>query len=373
MKVIFDSQIFSAQEYGGISRYFCEIAKSLSEDKKLSVRILAPSYINAYVAKLNQNLVIGFPCPNFLRAIQSKWVKIFRRILGLVIGDVALRIYRPDIIHETYYSPAGFGCKGAKRVLTIYDMIHEKFSDQFSASDKTARYKAIAARRADHVICISESTRKDVIEILQLDPSKVSVTYLGFSALGEVSSRSVSIDGLTRPYILFVGNRSGYKNFSALLHAYAKSSLLRGKFQLVCFGGGLFSENEQTEIAHLGLDGGMVSHFSGDDQRLSQFYRQAQAFVYPSLYEGFGIPPLEAMANNCPVICSNTSSIPEVVADAGEYFNPDDAYSLQLAIERVVSSPIRMDELREAGQNRLQFFSWDRCAQETLNIYKKLL
>jgi glycosyltransferase involved in cell wall biosynthesis len=371
--VIFDAQIFSAQEYGGISRYFCEITQSLSVEKRISARLIAPLYINAYVAKLNQNLVIGFSCPHFLKAIKSKWIKMLRRILGLGIGDLALRIYRPDIIHETYYSPVGFGASRAKRVLTIYDMIHEKFADQFSPSDKTARYKAIAARRADHVICISESTRNDVINLLHLDPSKVSVTYLGFSALGKASLSLAAIDGVVRPYILFVGNRAGYKNFNALLIAYAKSDLLRDKFQLVCFGGGHFSELEQTEIARLGLKNQDVLHFSGDDQRLSQFYSQAQAFVYPSLYEGFGIPPLEAMANHCPVICSNTSSIPEVVADAGEYFNPYDACSLQLAIERVVSSPLKMDGLRKAGQERLKYFSWDRCAQETLNIYKKLL
>ena len=371
--MIFDSQIFSAQEYGGISRYFCEITKSLTAEKKVSARILAPLYINAYVAKLSQHLVVGFSCPNFLRAIQSKWVKIFRRVLGLGICDLATRIYRPDIIHETYYSPVRFGYGRAKRVLTIYDMIHEKFADQFSPSDHTARYKAIAARRADHVICISESTRNDAINLLNLDPSKVSVTYLGFSALGEAPTNPVAMDGVTKPYILFVGNRSGYKNFTALLNAYAESNLLRSTFQLVCFGGGHFSEHEQIEMADLGLKNQGVLHFYGDDQRLSQFYRQAQAFIYPSLYEGFGIPPLEAMANQCPVICSNTSSIPEVVADAGEYFNPYDTHSLQEAIERVVFSPLRMDELRKAGQERLKYFSWDRCAQETLNIYQELL
>ena len=373
MKIIYDAQIFAAQEYGGISRYFCEIVKSLEAEKRVSARILAPLYINAYVAKLSKLLMIGFPCPSFLRAMQSKWIKIFMRVLGLGIGDITLRVYRPDIIHETYYSPIKFGSSRAKRVLTIYDMIHEKFADQFALSDKTARYKAIAARRADHVICISESTRNDVIDILNLDPSKVSVTYLGFSALGEgTSCNLVSIDGITKPYILYVGNRTGYKNFKTLLMAYAASGLLCDKFQLVCFGGGPFSEHEQIEIARLGLKNNDVLQYSGDDQRLSQFYRQAQAFIYPSLYEGFGIPPLEAMANHCPVICSNTSSIPEVVADAGEYFDPYDAHTLQKAIEGVVSSSHRMDELRKAGLERLKYFSWDRCAQETLNIYKRL-
>ena len=373
MKVIFDSQIFSAQEYGGISRYFCELAKAFALNRSISIRIVAPMHINAYITNLSGNVVKGFTCPAFIRSSQSKWAKIIRRIFGLLLGDLATRAFNPDVIHETYYSPIQFGGKKVKRVLTIYDMIHEKFSDQFPSSDKTALYKSIAAKRADHVICISESTRRDAIDLLKLDPSKVSVTYLGFSRLGPVSLCPLGIEEIIKPYILFVGNRAGYKNFKTLLNAYSESSLLRDHFQLISFGGGKFTELERLDIASYGLDGNSVLQFFGDDQRLSNFYASANAFVYPSLYEGFGIPPLEAMANNCPVVCSNTSSIPEVVGNAGEYFDPYDAESVKNAIERVVGSEPKMEELRHLGQERLHFFSWENCAIETLNIYKKIL
>lgn len=373
MKVIYDSQIFSAQEYGGISRYFCELAKSVAAHGGVAVQIVAPMYINAYIDNGDKRLLSGFACPDLMRSNQSRFVKFLRRTLGLMLGGLVMRFQGPDIIHETYYSPLKFGSTSAKRVLTVFDMIHEKFSDQFPSSDKTAMYKSIAAKRADHVICISESTRRDVIDLLKLDPTKVSVTYLGFSKLSVASPSLKKIDGIDKPYILFVGNRSGYKNFKALLNAYSGSVLLRNNFKLVCFGGGPFTESERLEIVGFDLKNDAVLHFYGDDQRLSNFYTQATAFIYPSLYEGFGIPPLEAMANDCPVICSNTSSIPEVVGNAGEYFDPKDIHSLRNAIERVISSQSRMDELRSYGRERLNCFSWDICASETVSIYKKLV
>ena len=115
-----------------------------------------------------------------------------------------------------------------------------------------------------------------------------------------------------------------------------------------------------------------VIHLGGGDDRLATLYRGASAFIYPSKYEGFGIPPLEAMHLECPVICSMTSSIPEVVGEAGEYFDPDDAESIRHAIERVLQSSDRRSELIALGRSRCNLFSWERCARETLDVYKRL-
>jgi glycosyltransferase involved in cell wall biosynthesis len=112
---------------------------------------------------------------------------------------------------------------------------------------------------------------------------------------------------------------------------------------------------------------------SGDDALLSRLYRQATAFVYPSLYEGFGIPPLEAMSFDCPVVCSNTSSIPEVVGDAARLFDPADIDALRAAIEAVVGSPDLRDNLVRRGRKRIRHFSWDRTAMETMDIYRELV
>ena len=125
--------------------------------------------------------------------------------------------------------------------------------------------------------------------------------------------------------------------------------------------------------ATLGLGNHQLVHRAGNDQVLASLYRNAAAFVYPSLYEGFGIPPLEAMAMGCPVISSNTSSLPEVVGDAGEYFDPLSEESMMAAMERVTQSSSRSGELVELGRQQYRKFSWEKCAQETMMVYRSLL
>ena len=281
--------------------------------------------------------------------------------------------FKPDIVHETYYSAIRSAPKSARVVLTIHDMIHEKFPSSFPYSDKTARYKALAAERADHVLCNSESTRRDVIEILGLPPDKTSVIYLGFALMNTVGARVEELVLPTpEPYLLYVGNRGGYKNFLRLLEACGASPQLKAGYKLICFGGGAFHADELKTMQTLGLDRGQVTQLAGDDQVLAKLYERAGALIFPSLHEGFGIPPLEAMSHDCPVVCSNTSSIPEVVGDAGEYFDPADTESMRVAIERVVTSDSHRKSLIAKGRARLKYFSWDRCAAETLDIYKKL-
>ena len=285
-----------------------------------------------------------------------------------------LRSSRPDIIHETYFFPYRLGGRHARRVLTIHDMIHEKLASDFQLSEKTSQFKALAAKRADHVICISEATRKDAIEILGLNPDLTSVIYHGYDLMRTDNTPFEKLVLPTsEPYLLYVGNRGGYKNFLRLLEAYGTSPQLKDNFRLLCFGGGTFDRPELSMMQELKLDAERVIQCAGSDLLLADLYRSASAFVYPSLYEGFGLPPLEAMAHDCAVVCSNTSSIPEVVGDAGEYFDPGEVDSMRAAIEQVVSSQTRRDLLIDKGRERIKLFSWDRCAAETLDVYRNLL
>lgn len=377
MKIAYDSQIFCAQTYGGVSRYFCEIASRIAKEPGVKVSINAPLHVNAYLEHMPPSIVSGFRAPNmdcFQTSRGANYPRLALRILGLLIGDWMLRAKKPDIVHETYFSPYRFGPRRVRRVLTIHDMIHEKFSWSFPPSDKTARYKALAAARADHVICVSESTRRDAIEILGLSPDKTSVIYHGFDLMKVEGVRANEpFLSIKEPFLLYVGNRGGYKNFLRLLEAYGASAQLKTEYKLICFGGGAFHANELKTMQALGLDSSHVTQLGGDDQLLANLYESASAFIYPSLYEGFGIPPLEAMSHDCPVVCSNTSSIPEVVGDAGEYFNPEDIENMRAAIERVVTSDSLRKLLIAKGRARLQCFSWDRCAAETLEVYSKLV
>jgi glycosyltransferase involved in cell wall biosynthesis len=250
-------------------------------------------------------------------------------------------------------------------------MIHERFPEYFPGWDRTAITKQRAVERADHVICISENTRRDLLEICDIRPERVSVVHLGFNSPQTQSIPAGSlIDG---PYLLHVGIRSGYKNFQRLLVAYAGNPALHERYRLVCFGGRKFSHAEEHQRKALGLAEDRLVWLGGSDSVLMQLYRHAAAFVYPSLYEGFGIPPLEAMAHDCPVVCSNSGSIPEVVGDAGEFFDPCDTAAIAQAIGNVAGSQARADELRTLGRQRITRFTWEQCASGTHAVYSALL
>ena len=278
----------------------------------------------------------------------------------------------PDVVHETYYSTKAIASAAKPVVVTVFDMIHELFSHDFPAGDETSRRKRLAVERADHVICISESTRRDLLRLFDLPEYKVSVVHLGFdpSTAGQGGPGFRTPSG--RPFILYVGVRGGYKNFVGLLRTIGSSNRLREDFDVVAFGGGAFTPDELQSIAGAGLPQSQIIQVSGDDELLSRVYSAARVFVYPSLYEGFGIPPLEAMAHSCPVVCGNTSSLPEVVGDAAELFDPSDDGALRAAIERVVYSDSAIAGLRNLARHRVQRFSWQTCANETLRVYQNL-
>lgn len=362
MRIVFDHQVFAFQKYGGISRYFVRLAERMAATPDNTVQVIAPLHVNAYLPTLPQGTARGIKLPS------SLFNQRICRHVGKRLAPSLIALAKPDIVHETYYAARSSAPRGVPTVLTVYDMIHEKFPDGFAATDPTRSLKRAAVRRADHVLCISESTQRDLIEHIPEAAGKTSVTLLGFDSFGGGSAAAAT----GRPYLLFVGERRHYKNFTGLLRAYAASPLLRRDFGIRCFGGGPPTPAEQTLISDLGLPEGSIAFGGGDDDVLAIWYRQAVAFVYPSLYEGFGIPPLEAMSSSCPVIASDRSSIPEICGDAAAYFNPDDIESMRGVIETVVSDAGLRADLIARGHERLKVFSWDRCAEETLAAYRAM-
>jgi glycosyltransferase involved in cell wall biosynthesis len=250
-------------------------------------------------------------------------------------------------------------------------MTHEKLAHLFPAEQKISQNKKYAVQRADHIICISESTKNDLIDILNISPDKISVIYLGYT--NKTARHKNKLNSGEKPYILYVGQRAAYKNFSCLLQAYASSPRLQRDFKLVCFGADRFSNDEINKIKDLNIKQENVVHLIGDDDLLSQLYSNASIFVFPSLYEGFGIPLLEAMSFNCPVVCSNTSSFPEVAGDAADYFDPCNLEEMISSIESVAFSTEKRNHLIERGLERIKLFSWEKCAEKTLKVYSSLL
>jgi glycosyltransferase involved in cell wall biosynthesis len=365
MRVAFDHQIFSGQAYGGVSRYFFEIARRIRTFEGYALSILSPLYVNNYLANDPSLRVWGRHVHQLPRP---------RRITQQVNAQlVRWKLHRehPDIVHETYYLGRKLASPKSKTVVTVYDMIHEKFPQYFPSGDRTRRIKKAAVERADHIICISENTRADLIDLLGVPRKKTSVTHLAHTAsVRNTAEVKLAID---RPFIAYVGARSGYKNFSGLIEAFRLSKILRENSSIVCFGGGAFTSGENEELRRADLKPDRVVHIKGDDAMLDSLYRGAAAFVYPSLYEGFGLPPLEAMSAGCPVVCSRSSSMPEVCGEAAEYFDPAQPESIAAAIEHVLASNGRRQELVALGRLQIQKFSWDSCATQTASVYESIL
>jgi glycosyltransferase involved in cell wall biosynthesis len=365
MRIAYDHQIFSWQKYGGISRYFYDIAARMPGVCGCDVKIIAPLYVNRYLMDNPLPYVIGMPwiwIPKSGRAMQ---------ILSAPLAQYFLHREKPDVVHETYYYEKKLSPRKSRTVLTVFDMVHEKYPHCYRSSDKTRNMKKEAVKRADHIICISENTRRDLIEFLGTEKERTSVVHFGNSLSAEINTDHPKL--ISRPYIAYVGLRRGYKNFSNLLGAYASSDFLKNNYMLVCFGGGCFDKRELNEIADLRIPPGSIIQMEGGDHVLAEIYRHADIFVYPSLYEGFGIPPLEAMSLGCPVACSFTSSLPEVCGNAAEYFDPRDIESIRSSIENVLESSIRRDELVRAGLSQSLNFSWKKCTKQTAAVYKDLL
>ena len=366
MKIAFDHQIF-LQTHGGISRYFNQLAHGLL-DLRQEVGVFAPFYLNNNLTSLPKSSVHG----RYIKRYPPRLSRIFS-VYNPYVSRYQISKWKPDVVHETYYSRLGSAPKNCPTVITVHDMIHELFKDNFSKNDETIAIKKIAIERADHVICISENTKNDLLRLYDIAANKITVVYHGFDQFAKIDQTTEETSPSDKPFLLYVGGRWGYKNFSGFLRAVASSKRLMSDFDIISFGVSKFCKSELSLIETLGFAKNQVRHVSGNDVLLGQYYRVARAFVYPSLYEGFGIPPLEAMAHHCPVISSNSSSMPEVIGTAAEFFNPSSHEDMRHAIEAVVYSESRIDDLKKQGIERLDHFSWTQCTQQTLNVYRTLV
>jgi glycosyltransferase involved in cell wall biosynthesis len=366
MKIAFDHQVFNSQSYGGISRYYNVLAQELLK-KGQDVGVFSGIHCNEYLASLPAGVDRGLK----LNKYPLKSGHVFQ-MFNHYLANMQINKWQPDIVHETYYSPLPLLRTKAPRVTTVYDMIHEIYPQMSSVLDITTYRKRKTFERVEHIISISHNTKSDLIKMFGIKESKISVVHLGVD-LSFFKHLPIQNTILQRPILLYVGARGGYKNFQALLKAVARSDQLKGEFDIVAFGGGVFNRKELTLMSSLGFSEQNVRQVGGSDEKLREFYHLASAFIYPSLYEGFGIPPLEAMACSCPVISSNTSSMPEVIGNAGEYFDPVNTDELVAAIENVVYSSTRSQELMLLGRERVKLFSWEVTANKTFDVYQKVV
>ena len=309
MKIFFNNTIFFHQRYGGISRYFVCLANQLIKDK-FDVKIIAPIFKNRYLKKIPDKNLSGIYIKNFPP------LKIFEFYSDLIIKNFVKK-WEPNIIHDTYYSKNLLSLKNSKRIITVYDLIHEKFSDLYDPKKKLIKSKIL--KNADHCICISSNTQKDLTNYYDIPIDKTSVIHLGSDHFGQKKA-NLNQKLFSKPFILFVGSRSKYKNFEIIPKAFSLSQKIKDDFDIVCFGGNKFSSNEKKKFNELKFNENQVRQVDGNDDFLEDLYCNARALIFPSTYEGFGFPLVEAMRLSCPVISSNKSAMPEICGNAAEYF-----------------------------------------------------
>tara|TARA_X000000950_G_scaffold189829_1_gene229437 strand:- start:820 stop:1938 length:1119 start_codon:yes stop_codon:yes gene_type:complete len=372
MKIFFDHKIFSLQNQGGPSRYFVNLVSNLNKIKSINAKIFAPLHLNHMLSNLDRsNIGISnkIPFSNFFgksNNLKKNLVKINNKI-----NKYCEKKEKPDVIHTTYYDN-NFPTKSNKLVVTVYDLIHEIFRDDYYKNDIFLSKKKIL-ERANQIICISESTKKDLINFYNIDKKKITVTHLANSLSFDNELLDSEVFKDKKKFFLYVGSRWKYKNFNQLLYSLSYDKKIHKEFNLISFGGGKFSNDEIKLINKLNLDPHRIIQIDGDENLLKTLYRNAEFFIYPSKYEGFGIPTLESFSQGCPVLCSNTSSFPEVAGDAAIYFDPNSIESISKSIEKIINSAELRQKLIKRGNERLQKFSWTKCASETLDVYKKII
>jgi glycosyltransferase involved in cell wall biosynthesis len=271
-----------------------------------------------------------------------------------------------EIVHNTFYLPHGLApTRGAKRIVTVHDMIPELMPYTRRRLDLLT-LKRRYVDTADHVICVSEATKRDLLEVYGPIEAPISVVHHGVDS--RFTAGDAPLPGWPARYVLMVGNRSQYKDAKVLFRAFSRLASEYGDLHLVCVGGGAFSEGELAQLRQLKI-AGRCHQFGLPDEMMPAAYSNATVFVFPSRFEGFGLPALEAMACGTPTLLADATSLPEVGSDAALYFPAGDEAALAEQISRVLDDPLLVSGLRMRGLARAGQFTWQVAANRTEAVY----
>ncbi|MGD9317175.1 MAG: glycosyltransferase family 1 protein, partial [Anaerolineae bacterium] len=289
----------------------------------------------------------------------------------------ALRRANVDLLHSpAFVGPLASACPF---VITVHDLSYLFFPQGFRTLNRNylQTFTRLSVRQARRVIAVSESTKRDLVQQYGLSPGKVDVVHNGVDpGFRPLPADEVAAfrreEGLPGQFILFVGTLEPRKNVVRLVEAYARLPKDRPPLMLVGGKGWLYDEIfSRVEALGLSSEVRFVGYVPAD--ALPWWYNAADLFVYPSLYEGFGLPPLEAMACGTAVISSTASSLPEVVGQAGLLIDPADAEALAKAMEQVLADREMRKEMRSSGLAQAQNFSWEKTARQTVESYRRAL
>ena len=359
LKILFDHQIFSSQVHGGVSKYFAEVIHRLPND---SWMISAWLSNNEYA--YNYHLFRGcrfVPCIDFrgkgrMMAELGKLYSFYR----IHKGDF-------DVFHQTNFDTYCIKPLGSKPMVTTYHDVN--FLTQMNRNERMICLQQKSLERADKIIAISENTKNDMLKYFNIDPEKIAVIHHGIENSKIPQELSTRI--YEKPYILFVGMRHAFKNFKRFVQAFGLIADKYPELDIICTRSP-FTKDEITLFRELNIED-RIHYCVADEMTLNRLYRDALFFVFPSLYEGFGMPILEAMVNGCPVALANASCFPEIAGDAALYFDPMYIDSIKLALENMILNDGLREMYKHKGLERVKYFTWENCAKRHYQLYQSLL
>lgn len=348
MKVATDNNIFNLQKFGGISRIFSD-------------------YLDNGVINVKLDLPHVRPRLNYKQRILRKLkLKSYDKEVNInqIIDQVEC-----DLFHPSYYGDYDLENIKTPFVITVYDMIHEIYPEIFNIN-ATSNEKIALLPHARRIIAISQTTKDDIVRIMGLNGDKIDVVPL-YTRFCEIQSLAIP-DDVPSKFILYVGGRAHYKNFKRFIEAVKPIMEKIPDLSIVCTGNG-FNIAEKSYFNKLNLKNRIFCFLCDNDSQLKYLYERAECFVFPSMYEGFGFPLLEAFSSKCPVVCSNAGSLPEVGGDACVYFNPLDIKEMGEKIETVIHDRAIKNQLISNGLKRLKIYTIENTMKLTLECYKRAL
>jgi glycosyltransferase involved in cell wall biosynthesis len=357
MRILYDHQIFSYQKYGGVSKYFYELLTNLpSEDWETTILFSNNEYI--------KNIHKFKP----IHILSNHWFRGQGRIMNELNKSYSIfRIIRGDydVFHQTHYETYCLKALSKKPMVTTF---HDMNFATYNKNEYMVSLQKKSINRANKIIAVSENTRKDLIEMWNINPQKIKLIYHGVDK--PIDDLKIGERIIEYPYILYVGRREGFKNFDRFAKSFSFLKKEYSFIKLVCTSES-FTLNEKNFFKELKILDSII-HIKTTEIEMANLYKYAEVFVYPSIYEGFGMPILEAMSYGCPVAISKASCFPEIAADAGIYFDPMNIDSIYDSVRKIIDNRQLRDEYIKKGNARYKFFTWEKTAREHMELYKSL-
>lgn len=368
MRILYDHQVFSLQGHGGITRVFNEIVRYMNTQPDVSTDIL----LGFSRTKADfSNIVLP---PGSVVHLGEGFSQ--RGAVNYAINEVLSGLIAPfrghyDIYHSTYYRFVRT-VRAARTVVTHHDCGPEIFPHLFPNSKKIFQFKRNLFRRADLILCVSNSSRDDLFRFYDVPREKTRIVYNGVSPMvrrpeGVIELQSV----ISGSFLLYVGSRSPYKNFDELLRVYVESGV-HTVHQLLVLGGGPPSVEHLSLVQRLGIVDRVRFVPYASPVLLAEAYASAALLVYPSLYEGFGLPPLEAASLGCASLVATNPATLEVCGDGAFFFAPGDRQDfLRMLVVALEDSDGRAMRIQNA-KRLLKTYTWEACGRQTLEAYREI-